>query len=131
MSILHLGLMGNNLSNSSDVVHWRAFTQCSMRKNMLRSQLVEDQVQEVLSGSWKQTTAEPTDDIRSFAKVAIDSFPPGDHVCVTVIPYFGSLAGREVQFEVFNNNTMEIHLGGENKPQQYDPLLCNKDFKLR
>ena len=124
--------MGNNLSNPSDVIHCsREFAHFSMKTKLLRSQMVEDQVQEVLSESWKQTTIEPTGEVNSFAKIAVNSTPPGNQVTVTVIPYFGSLAGREVHFEVFKNNTMEIHLGGESKPQQFDPLLCNRDFKMR
>ena len=123
--------MGNNLSNPSDVARCGVFAQFSLRNNMFRSQLVEDEAQAVLSESWEQTTTAPSDEICSFAKVAINPFAPGKHVCVTVMPYFGSLAGREVYFDVFKNNTMEIHLGGENKPQHFDPLLCNKDFKLR
>ena len=52
------------------------------------------------------------------------------YVSVTVVPYFGKLAGREVYFHVFkDNDTIEINLGLHNSI--YGPLLCDKDFKLR
>ncbi|KAI6652774.1 hypothetical protein LOD99_4160 [Oopsacas minuta] len=123
--------MGNNLSNSGEVVYCGLFTQFQVKSSMRYSQMVEDESLDILSEHWKLTSDELSREIRSFAKVEINSLATEKYVCVIVIPYFGNLAGREVYFYVFKNNTIEIHLGRDNKLQLFDPLLCTKDFKLR
>ena len=120
--------MGNNLSNSSEVVYCGIFAQFQMRNNVHYSEMVEDELGQISSEDWKQTEM-ASNEISYFAKVDVNTLTTERYVRVTVVPYFGKLAGREVYFHVFKDNTIEINLGLHNSI--YGPLLCDKDFKIR
>ena len=121
--------MGNNLSNPSQVIYCGIFAQFQMRNNTHFSEMVEDESGQISSEDWKQTEM-ASDEICSFAKMDVNSLATEKYVSITIVPYFGKLAGREVYFHVFkDNNTIEINLGLHNTI--YGPLLCDRDFKLR
>ena len=124
--------MGNGHSYTTEVVYCSLFAQFSLRRNMRYSQLIQDQPPEMLDDSWEERSDVLSDEICSFAKVDVKCISSENCVCVLVIPYFGSLAGRKVHFNVFKDNTIEIKLAGDHHTiQKFDPILCNKDFKLR
>lgn len=121
--------MGNSHSNSPEVVYCGIFAQFQMRNNIHYSEMVADESGKKSSEDWKQTEM-ASSEICSFAKVDVNTLTTERYVSVTVVPYFGKLAGREVYFHVFkDNDTIEINLGLHNSI--YGPLLCDKDFKLR